>query len=53
MTLHEAVDLLECLLDQCQDHSIQAPDLIEFNERDEYAEALACVLNVCDGMLTR
>jgi len=50
-TLREAVDFLESLLDQCNDPSIAAPDLIMQEERAKTAETLMCVLNICDGLL--
>lgn len=51
MTLAEAVDFLECLHDQCLDQSIAAADLIEWTEREEAAEALACALNLLRPMV--
>lgn len=50
MTLAEAVDLLECLRDQCADHSIIAADLIEWTEREDITEALAVALNLLKPM---
>jgi len=52
MTLAEAVDFLDCLHDQCADHSIIAPDLIEWSERAEATEALAVALNLLRPMVS-
>lgn len=50
---HDALELVEILASQCEDHSIAAADLIEWSERDDIGKALRLTLAFLDDQRTR